>query len=221
MWSDIRWSNRRFWTRIIILSLACLAVLIPTIYGFERFLLSLGRNRSEISTVPPEPFFQREAPGLIQPPTSSAQGSGMRDEDEVIGVEIGGRARAYRIAALGDRANHVVNDMIGGVPVTVTYCNITKCVRVYTDPQGTAPLGLSVGGLAIDKGQQMVLKFEGHFYFQKSGKPIELGSGQAAIPYDLIEPTRTTWKEWVGRHPDTEVYTGIKPGKQAEVVEQK
>ena len=106
--------------------------------------------------------------------------------------------------------------------MTVAYCDITECIRVYTDPEGSAPLGLSVGGLYLDNGHhQMVVKLDGRFYFHKSGKPIEPGSGLASISYDLIEPTRTTWKEWVRRHPDTDVYTGRKSKEPVEVAGQR
>jgi hypothetical protein len=123
-------------------------------------------------------------------------------------ANLGGRARAYRLEALNGRTTHVVNDLLGGVPISVTYCDMTDCVRAYTDTRGTAPLGFSVGGLYVDNGPEMVLKLDGAYYFQKSGKLIEPSSGPAAIPYDLVEPTRTTWKEWVKRHPDTDAFTG-------------
>jgi Protein of unknown function (DUF3179) len=185
--------------------------LIPLVYGFERLLLSMGKNRTVLSDGSAEPFLQVEAPGLVCPPTSGVEGSGMRDDDEVIGVEIGGRARAYRLAALDSRTTHVVNDLLGGVPVTVTYCDLSNCVRGFTDPRGTTPLGFSVGGLYTENSAEMVVKLDGVFYLQKSGKSIRPGSGRAAIPYDSIEPTRTTWKEWVRLHPDTDVYIGERP----------
>ena len=175
--------------------------LIPLVYGFERLLLSMGKNRTVLSDGSAEPFLQVEAPGLVCPPTSGVEGSGMRDDDEVIGVEIGGRARAYRLVALSSRTTHVVNDLLGGVPVTVAYCDITDCVRAYTDSRRTTPLEFSIGGLYIEDGSQMVLKLDGVYYLQKSGKTIRPGPGPDAIPYDSIEPTRTTWKEWVRLHP--------------------
>ena len=215
MSSDLRSPARRTLRRVAIAAFAGFAVLIPLIYGFERSLLSMGRARNATREAPPEPFAPIEGGGLTRPPTSTAEESGMRDEDEVIGVEIGGRARAYRLSAMSSRTSHVVNDLLGGVPVTVTYCDMSDCVRAYTDPRGTAPLGLTVGGLYVDNGPGMVLKLDGVNYLQKSGRSIRPGSGSslgsATIPFDLIEPTRTTWKEWVRRHPETDVYTGQGP----------
>jgi hypothetical protein len=205
---SIRWLKLRGWHGVLIAGSAGAATLIPLIYLVERFSLSMGQDQLVFRTGPPQPFAQVESAGLFQPPTSGVEGSGMRDDDEVIGVVGGGRARAYRLDALRPRTHHVVNDLVGGVPITVAYCDLTECVRGYTDPQGHAPLGFSVGGLYIDEGSQMVVKLDGVFYFHKSGKPIKPGPGSTAMPYELIEPTRTTWKEWVRRHPETDVYTG-------------
>jgi Protein of unknown function (DUF3179) len=208
---DRQWLDRRRWRNVAIASLVLAVASMPLVYGFERLLLNVNRDGHVSREAPPQPFLRRESPGLIRPPISGVQASGMRDEDEVIGVEIGGRARAYRLAALSQRTTHVVNDLIDGVPVTVAYCDLTDCVRTYADPLGRAPLGFSVGGLYVDNGPQMVLRLDDVFYLHKSGKSIEQGTGPSAIPYDTIEPTRTTWKEWVRRHPDTDVYTGNPP----------
>src|SRR5688572_9755512 len=58
------------------------------------------------------------------------------DDAPVIGVSAGGRHRAYAISAFLAIDRHVANDMLNGVPVTVAYCDLTDCVRVYTDPDG-------------------------------------------------------------------------------------
>jgi hypothetical protein len=200
--------KRRRWFGVMFGGIAGAGALVPLIYGLERLSLSVGQDRLVIRSGPPQPFAQIEGEGLTRPPTSGVEGSGMRDDDVILGVEAGGRARAYRLDALRGRTHHIVNDLVGGVPVSVIYCDINDCVRAYTDPRGTAPLGFSVGGLYIDNEGEMVVKLDGVFYLQKSGKPINPVPGSRAIPYQLLEPTRTTWKEWVRRHPNTDVYAG-------------
>src|SRR5215831_3567798 len=83
------------------------------------------------------PLFQET---IQRPPVLKATAAKLKPEETVIGVEVGGRARAYRLAALEDHRRHLVNDLVGGVPVSVAYCNMSHCVRVYTDPQGSQPL---------------------------------------------------------------------------------
>ena len=38
---------------------------------------------------------------------------------------VGGKARACRLAAFDDASGHLVNDLVGGMPVSVADCNIT------------------------------------------------------------------------------------------------
>src|SRR5437879_4188705 len=138
MLACIRRVKRRDWHRAMTVGLVGAGALVPLTYGWERLSLSMSQNRFVIGDAPSEPFFKVEFAGLIRPPTSGVEGSGMRDDDQIIGVEVGGRARAYRLDALRSRTRHVVNDLLGGVPVSVSYCDITDCVRAYTDPRGTA-----------------------------------------------------------------------------------
>lgn len=49
----------------------------------------------------------------------AAQAAFLRDDDEVYGLVIEGKARAYAVTMLS--FHHVVNDVVGGVPVAVTY----------------------------------------------------------------------------------------------------
>ena len=50
---------------------------------------------------------------------AAAEARHVRPEDEVFGVVVGGRARAYPIYMIA--YHHVVNDVIRGIPVAVTY----------------------------------------------------------------------------------------------------
>jgi hypothetical protein len=56
----------------------------------------------------------------IDPTTiPAARAVWLRDDDEVYGVVLGGKARAYPITMIC--YHHVVNDVIQGIPVAVTY----------------------------------------------------------------------------------------------------
>jgi Protein of unknown function (DUF3179) len=188
-----------------------------------------------IAAVPKEAVSFREilvAP-LERPGTLAAKDAGLPPDEKVIGVVVGGKARAYRVKAMEGRSQHLVNDLIAGVPVSVAYCNLTECVRVYTGPAGSGPLDLAVAGLLND---EMVLKVGDTPYFQGSGKLVRpevlesshnpvavafarnakavVGSGQGAreIPYAMLTPVLTTWKSWVEQHPESDVFTGVRAG---------
>jgi hypothetical protein len=186
-----------------------------------------------IVVVPKEAVSFREilAAPVKRPGTLAATDAGLPPDEKVIGVVIGGKARAYQVKAMEGRSQHLVNDLIAGVPVSVAYCNLTECVRVYTGPTGSGPLDLAVAGLLND---EMVMSVGGTPYFQGSGKlvgpdalqsshnPIavalarkaqsEVGSGQGAreIPYATLTPVLTTWKTWVEQHPESDVFTGVR-----------
>jgi hypothetical protein len=59
-------------------------------------------------------------PAILQPNfLEPAKADFLKSDDQVIGVEIGGRARAYPIKILN--WHEVVNDDISGLPVAVTF----------------------------------------------------------------------------------------------------
>jgi Protein of unknown function (DUF3179) len=169
---------------------------------------------------------------IKRPGVVAAQDAGLPPDEMVIGVMVGGKARAYRLEAMEGRSKHLVNDLVAGVPVSVAYCNVTGCVRGYTGPPGPAPLDLAVAGLLND---EMVLNAGGSLYFQGSGKLVDpallesshnpiavahahnarktltANQGTSGIPYDTLTPVLTTWQAWVEQHPDSDIYTGIRP----------
>src|SRR5262249_11679267 len=151
-------------------------------------------------------WLRYESDGVVRPPTVPAGLSGLRDDEEVIGVEVGGRARAYRLEALKDKSGHLVNDVVGGVPVSVAYCDLRDCTRAYTSRRVAGPLPLTLEGL---RDGEMVLKANGVLYFHQTGAPVDVVHGGTAFPFDDLPWTRTTWKNWKQRHPETEVYVVV------------
>ena len=154
----------------------------------------------------PKHFWLFEMPGLRNPPTFPAAQSKIADVDEVIGVVANGKPRAYWLKALSYPPWHIVNDVVGGVPVSVTYCDRTNCTRVYTNGPSSTPLAVDLGGLY---GKEMVVKIGGVLYFQESGQPFDPGQGGSPLPFADHAWERTTWKEWRNRHPDTDLFVGL------------
>jgi len=72
------------------------------------------------------------------------------DETPVVGVSIGGDARAYLIPIL--EYHQVVNDEVGGVPVAVTYDPLTGAARVFERKVGDRTLRFGVSGLVWNSG---------------------------------------------------------------------
>jgi hypothetical protein len=152
------------------------------------------------------PFRKFAMPGIDRPPVVTAERSTLRFDEEVIGVVVGGRARAYRLDAFRDRSRHVVNDVIGDIPVSVAFCDLDNCVRSYRGRPGQGALELSVGGLS--EGQKLVLEVGGVLYYQDTGQPLDPTSGGRELPLEPLDTARVLWGVWRRDHPETDVYEG-------------
>lgn len=75
----------------------------------------------------------RLAEPILLPTSLAAKDAKLPPDELVIGVELGGNAQAYRFASFEWKSGHLVNDLVGGVPVSVAYCDLTGCLRAYSD----------------------------------------------------------------------------------------
>lgn len=161
---------------------------------------------------PPEPIplptdpTQRGAmdrPAIVQPPVLPADKAALDDDTPVIGVVVSGKARAYLVEAFEyGPASHVVNDVLGKVPISVTHCDISGCTRVFTAAPGQ-PLELSAAGI---RNRRMVLKLAGHLYCQDTSASLDQGG--ATFPCREYPRELTIWSDWRQAHPETDVYMG-------------
>jgi hypothetical protein len=142
------------------------------------------------------------APPLRCPPVRAAEDANLTDEDRVVGVVVEGKARAYALKALSGMMQHVVNDLVDDVPVTVTYCDKSDCVRTFTDKKRGDTLAVSQLGFA----DGLLIRVGAGSYHQKTGKSLAPDGPPLALP--KLDHTVTTWKEWREQHPETEVFTG-------------
>jgi len=71
----------------------------------------------------------------------------LRESDLVIGVTIGGEARAYPVDPMWEPLNEVLSDTLGGAPLTVTWCPVAHTAVVYDPRLEGRQLELGVVGL--------------------------------------------------------------------------
>jgi hypothetical protein len=150
------------------------------------------------------PWRKVEGPSISRPPTRRAEQAKLPDYEEVIGIVVDGKARAYRVKAFDDPSRHIVNDLIGDRPVTVTYCDQSNCARAYAGPRGGPPLEVLQAGL---KGAEMILKVGDTYYWHRTAAPVETGKGPP-FPYATYPLVRRTWGDWRREHPDSDLYLG-------------
>jgi Protein of unknown function (DUF3179) len=146
----------------------------------------------------------RVGPGVRKPRIVPAARADLTEESEVIGVDAAGKHRAYPLSAFERPAWQLVNDLVGDVPVTVTYSFQGKFCRVFSSAERRAPLDMSLapgfqtGDILLGVGQ--------FFYSQRSLKSRD--NRAPPFPYPELKATETIWKDWKKRHPDTDVYVG-------------
>ena len=116
-------------------------------------------------------WLPNEQNGLARPPTVKAAGAELGDDAEVLGVEVNGIARAYRLAALRDINRHIINDTVHGVPVSVVYCDISDCARGYTGPANSDPLPIHQAGMKFG---DLILKVENVLYKHSTSQRSEV-----------------------------------------------
>ena len=170
-------------------------------------------------------------PGIRNPHIYAADKAPLHDNDDVIGIEIERKARAYLVSAFAGFQHHVVNDILLGQPISVTHCDLHNCTRVFTGPKGDQPLELGYPGQMLYLFVQslvpavlasMITFSETVIYTtyaaapriwdlsplvdQQTGGP--LNPGAPALPYAQFSFVRTTWAEWKRAHPNPDVYVG-------------
>src|ERR1700688_3963943 len=64
------------------------------------------------------------------PAFASADAVKVDSDDKVLAVKFGQQARAYPIRTMG--YHHIVNDIVGGVPIAVTYCTLCHTGLVWS-----------------------------------------------------------------------------------------
>jgi hypothetical protein len=143
------------------------------------------------------------ASAVVTPPVEGVDAANLPDDCPVVGVVIDGKPRAYVIAALKPFHSHVVNDLVGDVPVSVTYCDLANCLRVYTFDKRGEPIPLTQAGRT---GEGLLLRYEDRIYAQVA-ESLPGGGGQEP-PLQKLAFEKTTWKSWRQAHPSTDVYIG-------------
>ena len=79
-----------------------------------------AHKRPELRVDPSELLAEHDRfPSLTDPAHVAPEVSWLRAEDQVIGVVVGGEARAYPTWMIG--YHHIVNDRLGNTPILVAY----------------------------------------------------------------------------------------------------
>jgi hypothetical protein len=159
------------------------------------FLRSFDREAMSYA-LPPDSIRAIDRPCHEAPAVARAL---LPDSSQVIGVERGGESRAYPVDLLA--LHEVVNDVVGGNPVAVTWCPLCASSLGFERRVGGRTLSFGVSGYLHKANLVMFDRETGSLWSQLLAGAVTgrlRGSELRQVP--LVQ---TTWAEWKHAHPDT------------------
>jgi len=132
----------------------------------------------------------------------------LEDEDLVLGYESGDEAFAYPINILN--FHEIVNDVIGGDPVLITYCPL--CVSGVVFSRDVDGQTLTFGNTSALYQSDLVMYDHqtGSYWFQVAGEAV-VGT-MTGSHLDPLPSATMPWGRWKALHPDTLLLTGVEGG---------
>ena len=127
----------------------------------------------------------------------------MSDSDTVIGLHVNGESKAYPLFIMV--WHEIVNDTIGGKPVSVTYCPLCYTNQVFERIIDGEEVEFGTSGKLYNSNLLMYDRLTDSYWSQALGTAVtgELsGYDLTLVPFDVI-----TWGDWKKIHPDTLVLT--------------
>jgi hypothetical protein len=150
---------------------------------------------------------QTMAPAEIDRRNEEERGKLLVPEDRVIGVVFGHEARAYPLRLM--RWHEVVNDVVGGEPIAVTYSPLCDSVAVFSRTVDGEAVELGVSGYLFNSNtllyDRRLQPAESPLWTQLDGQIVAEPDPGTVSPLPLRSATLATWGAWRARHPDTRV----------------
>ncbi len=128
-------------------------------------------------------------------------------DDEIIGVTIGNKAKAYPLRILD--WHEIVNDNINDQPIVVTYCPLCKSALVFDRHVDGKTLEFGVSGLLWNSNVLMYDRqndpHQESLWSQIQMKAVTGPAAEKNHSLELLASKVTTWKKWKTMHHNTEV----------------
>ncbi|WP_337862674.1 DUF3179 domain-containing protein [Nitrososphaera sp.] len=144
-------------------------------------------------------------PSIDSPKFTSASGAGLEDGDLVIGLAIEGDAKAYPLKILV--WHEIVNDVVGGEPVAVTYCPLCFTSQVFkrtlSGDESSAAAEFGTSGKLYNSNLVMYDRSTESLWSQALGQAIageRAGERLERVPFDLAQ-----WGDWKRLYPQSRV----------------
>ncbi|MFO0455219.1 MAG: DUF3179 domain-containing (seleno)protein [Planctomycetota bacterium] len=123
------------------------------------------------------------------------------DDELVLGVTVNQSARAYSLKQLAAATQSVVNDVVGGEPLVITWSSENRNAVVFHNPAGELPLVFRPVGQTWKTDLVFLDQSTESLWSQSLGQAIDgqlRGSSLKAIPSVVC-----TWRAWKKAFPET------------------
>jgi hypothetical protein len=147
---------------------------------------------------PPDGIPAIDRPTFVGPATAAAW---IVSKEPVLALEINGVARAYPLQIL--MWHEIVNDVVGGVPVTVTYCPLCNAGIVFERIVDGATLDFGTSGKLYKSDLVMYDRQSHSLWAQMEGRAI-IGA-RAGTQLKLVPANTLSFEEWRATHPTGKV----------------
>jgi hypothetical protein len=188
-------------------------------YGFDLSNLRVSRDLLVGGGMPRDYLPVLNDPAAIAPKDIAALNEGQRrihkgaflvDSDLVVGVAIGGEARAYPINVLN--WHEIVNDTLGGVPIAITYSGLCDSVAVFDRRVGGETLRFGHSGLVFNSNLVIYdVRADGSkpsLWSQLQARAIAGPAAASGARLKVLPVALTSYQRWLADHPDTTVLRG-------------
>ncbi len=147
-------------------------------------------------------FLDRQPP-VANPETKGISESGLAANELVLGVSVNGESRAYPLNMMNRPEREVINDMLGGTPIAVTWCSRCHSGSVFVRRVKDRTLTFGIEGTLWLNNMVMYdtetdsrwAQFTGH----GEAGPME-GTDLERVPSVV-----TDWESWKKLHPESSV----------------
>jgi Protein of unknown function (DUF3179) len=135
-----------------------------------------------------------------QPVFGSADEVKVDSDDKVLAVKVGQQARAYPIRTMG--YHHIVNDVLGGVPIAVTYCTLCHTGLVWSRVIDGKTLHFRLAG--INNGNALLRDEETSSIWQQSTGEAIFGPLKGR-QLELVQSDELSFALWRKEQPEGQV----------------
>ncbi|MEE8271869.1 MAG: DUF3179 domain-containing protein [Alphaproteobacteria bacterium] len=174
--------------------------------SFNRFLRIGGAHEIRLEEVVWRGVRVDGIPALTDPVQMPAfMADFMTPDEPVFGVEIDGDARAYPLRIVD--WHEVLNDVVGGVPVTLAYGPLSGAGILFDRRVEGRDERFEFGtsGLLYRSNELMYDVQTDSLWSQFTGRPVVGPLTGSGIRLDILPIVLTSWADWRDRHPDTKV----------------